>query len=121
MRFYDRVRDTATTTGTSNITVSGAVLNGFATFALRFAVGDRVPYCIVQQSTSVNEWETGLGTMSSSVAFARTDVYESSNSDALVDFAAGTKDVFVPAHGMWMRKTQSAGQILAAVNGMNLP
>lgn len=97
MRFRDRVRDTSTTTGTGTITVSGTAPTGFEAFGSAYAVGESFMYAIALQSGS--EWETGIGTLATSTTFTRDTVFESSNSDALVNFSAGTKDVFVTAPG----------------------
>jgi hypothetical protein len=122
MRFFDRVRDTSVTTGSSgDFTLGLAGLNGYSSFASRYATGERVPYCAVQQSTALNEWEVGWGTMSSTAAIARTNVYASSNSDAAVNFSAGTKDIFVPDPANYLRQTRSASQIMFSILGMDYP
>lgn len=90
----DRVQETTTTTGTGTLTLAGAVA-GYKTFSSRMATSDTCWYCIVDSATGA--WETGLGTLASSTTLARTTVIESSNSDALVSFAAGTKNVFLTA------------------------
>ena len=41
------------------------------------------------------EWEVGLGTWNTGVLLARTTVLASSNSNALVNFSTGTKDVHI--------------------------
>lgn len=87
----DRVRETTTTTGTGTVTLAGAV-TGFQTFA---AIGDAnvTYYTIAGQGTS--EWEVGIGTYTSAgTTLSRTTVLASSNAGALVNFSAGTKDVF---------------------------
>lgn len=89
----DRIRETSTTTGTGNFTLAGAV-SRFLTFAARIANGDTFPYCIEHESAA--EWEVGVGTMLTSTTFSRS-VVASSNSDALVNFSAGTKQVFLVA------------------------
>lgn len=88
--FADRVKDSTTTTGTGNVTLSGAAPTGFQTFASRFAVGVRFYYAIAAGA----EWETGIGYLSASDTLVRERVLQSSNSDALVNFSSGTKDVF---------------------------
>lgn len=94
MSYADRIKETATTTGTDAFTLAGAV-TGFKTFASRLTVGDRVAYCIEGQTPG--EWEIGIGTLSGATTLTRTYVSASSNSDALVNFSAGTKNVFVTA------------------------
>ena len=88
----DRVQETTTTTGTGTVTLAGAV-TGFQSFA---AVGDgnSTYYTIAAQSGS--DWEVGIGTYTSSgTTLSRSTVLSSSNSGSLVNFSAGTKNVFV--------------------------
>lgn len=88
----DRVKETSTTTGTGTFTLAGAV-TGFQSFSV-IGNGNTTYYTISSQSGS--EWEVGVGTYTSSgTTLARTTVLASSNSGALVNFSAGTKDVFV--------------------------
>src|SRR6185436_6212020 len=87
----DRVKETTTTTGTGDITLAGAV-SQFRAFSDVAANGDRIHYAIVGQSGT--EWEVGLGTWVAGNTLQRTNVMASSNAGALVNFAAGTKDVF---------------------------
>jgi hypothetical protein len=93
-RNADRVRDTSTTTGSGNILVSANPPSSYITFSAipSIAVNDTFFYGIANQAA--NEYETGLGTWLGSNTFARTSVFQSSNGNALVNFSAGTKDVF---------------------------
>jgi hypothetical protein len=87
----DRVRETTTTTGTVSVVLAGAV-TGFQTFAA-IGNGNTTYYTIAGQGTS--EWEVGIGTYTASgTTLARNTVLASSNSGSLVNFSAGTKDVF---------------------------
>ena len=92
----DRVKETSTTTGTGTLTLAGAV-SQFQAFQTAFAVGTRVQYAIVGQTGT--EWEVGIGTLVTTTTLSRDTVYASSNSNALVSFSAGTKDVFATAIG----------------------
>ena len=86
----DRVKETTTTTGTGTITLAGAV-SGFQSFAA-IGNGNETFYTIA----GGGEWEVGIGTYTSSgTTLSRDTVLESSNSGSLVNFSAGTKDVFV--------------------------
>ena len=88
----NRVRETTSTTGTGAVTLGGAV-GGFQTFAAGIG-NDNTTYYAISINTE-NEWEVGLGTLNAdSSTLTRTTVLESSNSDAAVDFAAGSKEVF---------------------------
>jgi hypothetical protein len=89
----DRVRETTTTTGTGTISLAGPV-SGFQGFSTAIGNANTTYYTIVDAATGA--WEVGLGTYTSAGStLARTTVLSSSNSDALVPFGAGTKDVFV--------------------------
>lgn len=88
----DRVKETTTTTGTGTVTLAGAA-SGFQSFA---AVGDgnQTFYAIVDSASG--DWEVGVGTYTSSgTTLSRTTVVSSSNAGSLVNFGAGSKDVFV--------------------------
>jgi hypothetical protein len=89
----DRVRDTATTTGTGAFTVSGTAPTGYRTFSAVCSTSDTFWYCIAHQAA--DEWEVGLGTYSGTNTVTRTTVLKSSNSNSAVSFSAGTKDVFI--------------------------
>jgi hypothetical protein len=87
----DRVQESTTTTGTGTLTLNGAVF-GFQTFAI-IGDGNVTYYAITDPGTG--SWEVGIGTYTASgTTLSRTTVFESSNSGSLVDFAAGTKNVF---------------------------
>lgn len=88
----DRVRETSTSTGTGTITLAGAV-TGYQSFSA-IGNGNNTYYCIF--NTGTTEWEVGVGTYTSSgTTLSRDTVLASSNSGSLVNFSAGTKDVFV--------------------------
>jgi len=87
----DRVKETSTTTGTGTFSLAGAV-TGFETFSSAIGNANTTYYAIVHTSNS--EFEVGLGTVGAGT-LARTTIISSSNSDSAVNFAAGTKNVFV--------------------------
>lgn len=88
----DRVLETTTTTGTGTVTLAGAA-TGYQSFAV-IGNGNTTYYTIADQSGS--NWEVGIGTYTSSgTTLSRDTVLASSNSNALVNFGAGTKNVFV--------------------------
>jgi len=88
----DRVRETTTTTGTGSVTLAGAV-TGFQTFSAGIGNANTTYYTIAGQGTA--EWEVGIGTYTASgTTLSRDTVLASSNAGALVNFSAGTKDVF---------------------------
>lgn len=89
----DRVQETTTTTGTGTVTLAGAVA-GYQSFAV-IGNGNQTRYVI----TDGTDWEVGIGTYTLSGTTLSRSVLKSSNSNALVSFAAGTKTVFcdIPA------------------------
>ena len=91
----DRVKVTSTTTGTGAFALGSAV-TGFETFAQGIGNNNTTYYCIFNQGTS--EFEVGLGTLDGTSANltrgSGATIFSSSNSDSVVDFSAGTKDVF---------------------------
>jgi len=90
----DRVKETTTTAGTGTVTLLGASA-GFQSFAV-VGDGNTTYYAIVGQTTS--EWEVGIGTYTASgTTLARTTVLSNSSATqpSALNFAAGTKDVFV--------------------------
>lgn len=90
----DRVKVSATTTGTGTFTL-GAAANGYQNFSA-IGNGNETYYTIAAQTGS--EWEVGKGTITDTAGvftLSRDTVFESSNAGSLVNFSAGTKDVFV--------------------------
>lgn len=87
----DRVQETTTTTGTGSLTLNGAV-TGYVTFNSTFSNGDIVWYVV---DDGAGNWEIGSGTVGTGTL--TRSVFQSSNANALVPFAAGTKRVFCSA------------------------
>lgn len=99
-RIADRILETSTSTGTATFNLIGAT-TGFKAFRDDFATGLVVFYVIsldiVDSDGNITdvEWEIGYGTLTHASPDTLTrNVLRSSNSDALTDFSAGTKNVF---------------------------
>lgn len=92
LQLADRVRETTTTTGTGTVTLAGAA-TGCTTFTSAITTGNPVYYVIAAQDGSA--WEVGQGVLSTTSTLTRETVFRSSNSNTLVSFSAGTKDVFL--------------------------
>jgi hypothetical protein len=89
----DRTYETTNTTGTGTVSLLGAE-DGYQSFAAGVGNGNTTYYCISNDT----QWEIGLGTYTTSGStLSRTTVISSSNSNALVSFSAGPKNVFVVA------------------------
>jgi hypothetical protein len=112
----DRVKETTTVTSTGTATLLGAA-TGYQSFSV-IGTGNTCYYTIAAQTT--NEWEVGLGTYTSPDQLSRDTVLSSSNSGALVNFSAGTKDVFVaqPAEEA-VYVSNATGKVEANGNGSN--
>jgi hypothetical protein len=94
----DRVKETSSTIGTGTLDLLGASQD-FEGFVSAIGNGNTTYYAIT--NTGTDEWEVGIGTVTDATpdTLSRDSVLSSSNSDALVDFTTGVKDVFctVPA------------------------
>ena len=86
----DRVFETTTTTGTGTINLAGTK-TGFQSFVQGVGDGEEVPYLIDDGI----DWEVGLGTVTagSPDTLSRDTIYQSTNSDAAVNWGAGTRNV----------------------------
>lgn len=117
--FADRVKETSTTTGTGNVTLAGAV-TGFRTFNAALGTDSFFGYCIEAVDGSgvpSGDWEVGMGRLSASTTLVRVRVYSSSNANALVNFAAGTKNVFCVFSA---QRGYTQGQAVARIMGMEM-
>lgn len=100
----DRVMETASTTGTGDFTLAGAY-TGYRAFSSVCSTNDTFRYCIAAVDANGNDsgsWEVGLGTYSAANTLTRTTVEASSNANAAVNFAAGSKRVFMGASATWL-------------------
>lgn len=88
----NRVQETTTSTGTGNLTLAGAVAN-HQTINNGIGTDVRFPYFVIDDTNSA--WEHGVGYLSDATTLVRETVIESTNSNATVNFSAGTKQVFV--------------------------
>jgi enterochelin esterase-like enzyme len=114
-QYFDRVKETSTTTGTGNITLAGAASGGFVSFASVMSVGDTFNYCIQDQSGSA--WEVGIGTYSGTNTLTRTTVLASSNSGLAVNFSSGSLYVFVTVPAWALKQDATYGTILRQMRG----
>jgi hypothetical protein len=106
--FANRVRETTTTTGTGNLTLAGAPA-GFRTFSAAFDLNINIEYTIEAVDGSgvpTGDWEVGNGYLSGATTFVRDQVMQSSNSGNLVNFSAGTKNIFCSFSARSCRQTQ---------------
>ena len=89
----DRVKETTATTGTGTLDLAGAVQD-FEGFVAGIGNSNTTYYAIV--NTGTGEFEVCLGTVTDAATdtLSRDTIISSSNSDAAVNFSAGTKDVF---------------------------
>lgn len=90
----DLVEQQTTTIGTASYVASGAV-TGRRTFLSALVSNDVVPYVCTDDNGG---FECGLGTWDGTDTIARTQVLSSSNAGAAVNWAAGTKRIYVSPH-----------------------
>jgi hypothetical protein len=90
----DRVKETSTTTGTGTLNLDGASQD-FVSFVSGVGTGNTTYYCIVNAGSG--EFEVGVGTVTDATpdTLSRdTVISNSSGTTSLINFSAGTKDVF---------------------------
>jgi hypothetical protein len=92
--YADRVKETTTTTGTGTYSLDGAAA-GFRTFVAGVGTGVLVTYACENGT----DWEIGEGTITDATpdTLSRTTILASSNAGAAVNWAAGTKNIFLTA------------------------
>lgn len=105
----NNVKETTTTSNIGDITLLGAV-SGYNSFASQILDNGTFYYWIQHQTLS--EYEFGLGSLLNDTLF-RTKVIESSNANTLVNFSAGTKDVFMTSFDL-PYDSQSSGDTLVS-------
>lgn len=96
----DCVVETSTTTGTGALTLAGA-MTGFKAFSSVMTSPSDTCYYLIEavdgSGIRTGDWEAGLGTYSAANTLTRTTPQRSSNANAAVVFAAGTKRVHLSA------------------------
>jgi len=107
LQFADRVLQTGTANTTVSFTLTGTVV-GYQAFST-LTTGNTTYYA----ATDGTNWETGLGTLTSSTLLTRTTVLQSSNSNTAVTFS-GTVTV-------WVDYPSSKSVNLDANNILSLP
>jgi len=95
----NRGKETTTTTGTGTYSLAGASA-GFQTLvaASAAASGDAVgPWSVYYCCEDGVDWEIGIGTLTdaSPDTLARTTIQESSNGGSAVNWAAGTRNIYI--------------------------
>ena len=109
----DRVKETSTTTGTGTFDLAGATQD-FESFVSGVGDGNTTYYCIT--NTGTDEFEVGIGTVTDAATdtLSRDTILSSTNSDNLVNFSAGEKEVFctIPAKKAMSPVMEATGYVL---------
>lgn len=109
----ENVQETSTTTGTVTLSLAGAVSGGYP-FSSQMANGDTTFY-VMSDGVDI---EVGVGTYTntSGQQLSRDSVFYSTNGNARVDWAAGTRDVFagLPGNALASMLDPAAGNGLIA-------
>ncbi len=113
-KFSDRVQESSTTTGTGPYTLAGA-LTGYQSFA---AVGDGNSayygaHDVDAGGNPAGGWEVGRGTYTlAGTTFSRDTILASSNANAAVNWAAGTRRIFVTVPAAYTPPLELAGSVI---------
>jgi hypothetical protein len=91
IRTHRRAHETTTTTGTGTYSLDGATV-GNITFVAKRGDGLTCTYCCEDGT----DWEVGTGTITDATpdTLSRDTIHASSNSNAAVNWGAGTRDIF---------------------------
>ena len=116
-RLADRTIDTTTSTGTTAITLSGTAPTGYQSFATAFGSSSLTVGYVIE---GTSEWEVGKGVFNGTTGLTRDTIRSSSNSNALVNFSAGTKSVYVTASAELLDNA-NIGLQSAQIRGWALP
>ena len=111
----DRVQETTTTTGTGTFALNGAV-TGYVTFNSTFSNGNVVWYVC---DDGAGNWEIGTGTVGTGTL--TRSVFQSSNSNNLVSFAAGNKRIFCTAPYTYLLPDQTSNSGLFLTTNGSVP
>lgn len=92
IKVFDRIKELTTSTGTGNIKLEGAVY-GYSPFSSFYSSGDSLFYAVVHE----NSYEIGSGQYIDDGVDRWVSRFptQSTNANALVDFAVGVKEIFV--------------------------
>src|SRR6266446_6424550 len=113
---FDRIWEVWLGTGTSTITLGGAK-TGYRAFSVCGDGTTSIPYCI---SDGTN-FEIGLGTYTlSGNTLSRASVFTSTNSNALVNFPAGNKDVFLTMPASYVQQVVTSLVVAGGIVSGNI-
>lgn len=90
IKLYDRIKEISYTNGTGNIQLSGAV-NGFSSFSSSYSNNDALFYVV----TDGTNYEIGSGLYLSSTNQIKRFPFKTTNSNQLVNFTEGLKEIYV--------------------------
>ncbi len=104
--YFERVKETTTTTGTGALTLAGAVAQAVA-FQSVVPTGDPVDYTLVDANGT--GWESGIGTLASPTSLTRDTVLSSSASGSAITLSTGTHTVLLGLSGDAMNRRDVFG------------
>ena len=114
----DRVKETTTTAGTIPFVCGGAVVE-FQSFSS--AIGDANTTLYVAEDVGGTNWEVGVGQyVQSNNSLLRTSILASSNNSNIVNFPAGSKNLFVTIPAAYAALTARDLSQFAATSSANL-
>ena len=93
LQLNDRVKESSITTGIVPIVLTGTSV-GYQNVSSSISTSNTFPYVI--ELVGGSEWEIGVGEyVSGNNSIIRTQILNSSNNGSIVNFSAGTKNVFI--------------------------
>jgi len=103
LQLNDRVKESSITTGVVPIVLAGAS-TGYQNVASSISTSNTFPYVV--ELVGGSEWEIGIGQyISANNSIIRTQILNSSNNSNIVNFSAGTKNVFISVPAAYIALT----------------
>ena len=115
----DRVQEVTTSSGTGPILLGTSFIAGYVDIGTAIGNGNTTPYVITD--TTNNVYEIGVGQyILANTSLLRLQVLASSNANALVNFAAGAKNIFVDVPAAYISLTVRGLNQFASTTSANL-
>ena len=118
LQLNDRVKESSITTGVVPIVLAGSP-TGYQNIASSISTSNTFPYVI--ELIGGSEWEIGVGQyITANNSIIRTQILNSSNSSNIVNFSAGTKNVFISVPAAYMALTAKDLSQFASTTSLEL-
>jgi hypothetical protein len=118
LQLNDRVKESSITTGVVPIVLAGSPTGHQNVFS-SISTSNTFPYVV--ELIGGSEWEIGIGQyIAANNSIIRTEILNSSNSSNIVNFSAGTKNVFISVPAAYMALTATGLSQFSSTTSLEL-